>query len=351
MQIPVLEKIVITALNKTGISLSAPIRFSQNQIRKTSIHRTNCFTVFSAEEIPEYVIKFPAQTSDIANNSLRRDYQTLQSLFTHEALNPFLPTPVTLFEINSMNFSISTYCPNTPLSTYFESAEDLPRNDTFYPPLNWLLAFYHTTSSGNRLTAERFDTIYQSLTDTIHPNFTELKQLLQVCRATFDTQFQALIQETTPLAMLHGDFNSYNIGLNDHYDPIIFDWEDSRIDWPVMVDFFHYVIIAFMQIINKIEISEPWTRATLSDAYDIVLSQVQNQMNRFQTAFHLSDLQMDGLMVLTLLTNVATEAAEKRMNPPQYIYRWIHILQNITDTPFILSFMDHFFQTYYEQAR
>jgi len=234
-------------LRTGGLNLRHPISIMQISGGRNK-DRKLIFLVFNHKDNKPVVVLKVARSSDYLQQ-IRREYQTLCSLWGIEALRSSVPQPMGLFETEGKLVLIERSLPGTSLSTLLKRSGNTRfsqiQND-LHKAREWIELMQTVTQSGEskllgkKEIEEKLNRLYRASKIILPDKFT--KKLLK-----FADDFH---QIQIPLVGCHGDFHPGNILLGPDTIGII-DWEDFTFDAFPFNDLFNFIILYARQ--------NPWT--------------------------------------------------------------------------------------------
>ncbi|NQY73454.1 MAG: phosphotransferase [Candidatus Margulisbacteria bacterium] len=339
--LPQIEKIIrdnAPLFKKTHIPET--IQFKLNLIRKNSPHVALGLVVVDEKENPYFVIKIPQQFSKVCDEAIEREYKFLTLLSKMKDIKDTVPKPINFIAFKDRKMAVYTYVSHHMVYEPVESCTDTFKKEWVQIPLNWLKEFHGQLKL--KVIDETFMThffnnepnrVVDTLRSDIHP-------LLESVKSLISERLKLLLIHDIPLGLSHGDFNMWNVGIQDSGKLAVFDWEDAEEHYPLLFDYFYFFIVFYWGLFWAHDKNKGLDANFIQRNMDPLISMVQDCLANFQKTYPTVTMDdIDTLFMLFLYRNICIDSEIKRSSKVN-ISRWVNIINGMKKPPFFINYFE-----------
>lgn len=320
-----------------GIDLPETITFDINIIRKTSEHRSVCLTILDDTKKKLAVLKFPQNKSEITNLALLQEFNAICDLQKNFGCFSNLPDPKGKILFDQRLFMIYEYLDHKMIFDSIAEIEGSFKDELFTIPIDWLFDFNKKSMIKKKLEKSFLDTFEKKLLSRGN-NYSDKNITFAINKLwkIFKPKFFTFCKTEIPFVSMHGDFNPWNLGIGKKGQLVVFDWEDYASSFPILMDFFYFVIV-FFWILPYIK--EEVTKKNIADTYQSFYNLILRYLDLYQKEYPiLTNEMIDSLFLFFLFNNTLIDLEEKRNSTPELVFRWLEIINAYKPGNFFLNY-------------
>ncbi|MFA5879483.1 MAG: hypothetical protein WC860_04830 [Candidatus Margulisiibacteriota bacterium] len=333
-----ISDLLIHNQHQLGIELPNNMIFDVNIIRKTSEHRSVCLTILDQSNKKIGVLKFPLNKSEITNQAILHEYRTILDLQKKFAFFNNVPDPKGKLFFDQRIFILYDYFEHKMLFELIE-AMGLEFNPILFTiPINWLFNFNKQSSIIKKLDKSFINEFEKKIFArvNIYPD-ENIKVATHKLWGIFKPHFYALCKINLPFVNTHSDFNPWNLGVGKNQQLVVFDWEDYLESFPVLIDFFYFIIVFFWVLFFSYQEDVPFDN--IIKAYQTFYELINHYLNLYQKEYQmLNNEVIDTLFIFFLFHNTLMDLEEKRKSTPDLVFRWLEIINGYKPGNFFLNY-------------
>lgn len=325
-----LETVLKKHQSQFSIKFPNQLLFSANEVRKNSPHRSVCLTVADSQKTPLAVLKYPFTKTKLANDAIEKEYKTLVKL--HQSQPQVVPTPLGMHQTEIGSLALYEYRPHQMLYRSLYETKEVFSPQYFTKAIDWLISWNQTTVSGS-ISKEFIDQFQTKFFEVLSKRYEKLTPLLSQIWSGSKPLMESLIQDAVPTVSMHGDFNVLNMGIQKNGQLVIFDWEDSQPQYPILFDFFYFMIGFYWYLFDDrfTNISAEFVAENINK----INALVDQYLQKYEQIFSVSLKSVNALFILFLFHSLYMDLDEKRQSEESMILRWLDMLTHLGGTNFL----------------
>lgn len=333
-EISLIEKVLWESRGAFEVELPEKMLFEVNEVRKSSEHNSLCLTVADSDANSLYVVKFQNKRTDIATSTLRYEYEVMKELAGFSSIKDSVPKCLGNLEFEGRFIPLYTYEPGKMLYKRLYETQGIFYSELFTKPLDLLFSFNEETSK-KTITKGFIDEFKTRLFGNLTGKYSYLTAPINSIWMMYEDKFYDLLIGK-PLVYTHNDFNALNMAMGDDYSVKIYDWEDAKSEYPILFDFFYFVL-GFTWYLFDDRFSQI-KKKDIAENYHKIIELSTDYLNRYITTFSLDSWGVvNALFVMFILNQIIIDTEPKRFSEEFLISRWVHILSKLSGEVFLLS--------------